>query len=411
MNQHRKYILLSMVAVLLCAIVVYGAMPVAPVLAEYQTTNAAIQKKQAELKNIESKLAAVDQAVKQSQSAISSAEDKYQAELEHKKLLDEKLSLVAESITASEELLAEYDAQIAGKEAEIAAKESEIAHRYEVVIEWMRIDYELSSVNQLQLILSSESISDFLSSVEMFSSMMDYQSSVMDGLNGDLVDLRAQKEELDVYRAEQKQASEKLTLQKENYEKLIAESKEYMASLQNTIDQSQQQIQEAQAEKDKLVASRNELNKQLEEELEKLAQQNAVYVGGTYIWPLNALKYKRISSPYGWRTLNGQADFHPAIDIPCDYGADIWAANAGTVVKATWHYSYGYYVVVDHGGGQTTLYAHNSQLLVKEGQTVKKGQVIAKAGATGSAYGVHLHFEVRINGKAVNPTGYVSPNG
>ena len=116
-----------------------------------------------------------------------------------------------------------------------------------------------------------------------------------------------------------------------------------------------------------------------------------------------------MSSYFGWRKLNGRDDFHNAIDIPCDYGTDVWAANAGKVIKAEWHSSYGYYVVVDHGGGQTTLYAHNSRLVVKAGDTVQQGQVIAKAGATGSAWGVHCHFEVRINGKATNPLdGYVS---
>ena len=90
-------------------------------------------------------------------------------------------------------------------------------------------------------------------------------------------------------------------------------------------------------------------------------------------------------------------------------GADILAAESGTVILAASHYSYGNYVIIDHGGGYATLYAHASALLVSAGDTVTRGQVIAKVGSTGNSTGPHLHFEVRINGVTQNPLGYVSP--
>ena len=379
------------------------------VSAARQTTNSAIQNAENQIKVVESKIAALEKKSKNLQNSIASAEEALELEQQKKALLDEKLALVDESIAATQNLIAEYANQITQKEQEIAQKEADITSQYQSVLEWMRISYEFDEVNYLEMIFSAENLSDFLNSAEMFTSMMNYQNSVMDSLNTDLTDLRAEKDVLDVYRNAQKETRNKLELQQANYDQLIAESNEYIHSLNQTITDNEAAMAANEKQQAALAASRAALEKHLQEELEKLAQQNAVYVGGTYIWPLNAAKYKRVSSYFGWRKLNGRDDFHNAIDIPCDYGTDVWAANAGKVIKAEWHSSYGYYVVVDHGGGQTTLYAHNSRLVVKAGDTVQQGQVIAKAGATGSAWGVHCHFEVRINGKATNPLdGYVS---
>ena len=97
---------------------------------------------------------------------------------------------------------------------------------------------------------------------------------------------------------------------------------------------------------------------------------------------------------------------HTGTDIAAPYGAKIVAANAGTVITSTFNAAYGNYVVVDHGGGTTTLYAHMSSRSVSKGQTVTKGQQIGLVGSTGYSTGNHLHFEVRINGSLVNPMGY-----
>jgi murein DD-endopeptidase MepM/ murein hydrolase activator NlpD len=99
---------------------------------------------------------------------------------------------------------------------------------------------------------------------------------------------------------------------------------------------------------------------------------------------------------------------HTGIDIGAAGGTNILAANAGVVIQAGYNSSYGYMVMIDHGGGIVTLYAHSSKLLVKKGDVVKRGQVIAKVGSTGMSTGNHLHFEVRKDGKYVNPLNYVS---
>ncbi|HHV71257.1 MAG TPA: peptidoglycan DD-metalloendopeptidase family protein [Clostridia bacterium] len=120
--------------------------------------------------------------------------------------------------------------------------------------------------------------------------------------------------------------------------------------------------------------------------------------GGTFIWPVQG----SITSPYGSR--GGR--MHQGIDIGAKAGTPVKAAGSGVVTEAGWRNGYGYTVIINHGGGITTLYGHNSKLLVSAGDTVSKGQVIAYVGSTGSSTGPHLHFEVRSGGRAVNPLNY-----
>ncbi len=119
----------------------------------------------------------------------------------------------------------------------------------------------------------------------------------------------------------------------------------------------------------------------------------------------------RITSGFGGRTspTEGASSNHQGIDIGASSGSDIIAAADGTVTISTYSYSAGNYVMINHGGGVSTVYMHCSKLLVSAGETVKKGQVIAKVGSTGYSTGPHLHFGVRLNGSYVNPSKYVSP--
>ena len=126
---------------------------------------------------------------------------------------------------------------------------------------------------------------------------------------------------------------------------------------------------------------------------------------GGMIWPISGT----ITSEFGWRThpIFGTARFHSGLDIGGDYGMPIYAAASGTVIYAGWISGYGNAVIIDHGGGVTTLYGHNDSLNVSEGENVAQGQVIAMCGSTGNSTGPHCHFEVRENGEPVSPYGYL----
>jgi murein DD-endopeptidase MepM/ murein hydrolase activator NlpD len=120
--------------------------------------------------------------------------------------------------------------------------------------------------------------------------------------------------------------------------------------------------------------------------------------------------HHRISSGYGGRTnpISGRREVHSGIDIPAPVGTNIIAAAAGVVIMSQYNGGFGYTVVINHGGGLSTLYAHNSRLLVSAGETVAAGHVIARAGSTGFSTGSHLHFEVRLDGGHVDPIGYLT---
>ena len=131
------------------------------------------------------------------------------------------------------------------------------------------------------------------------------------------------------------------------------------------------------------------------------------YVGGSVSWVLEPGVAYTVSSEQGWRDLYGTADYHLGTDLACPAGTEIHAYNAGTVLISEYHYSYGNYVLVDHGGGLQTLYAHMAERAVSAGDWVESGQILGYVGMTGSAYGYHLHFEVRENGEVQNPRNYL----
>ena len=132
------------------------------------------------------------------------------------------------------------------------------------------------------------------------------------------------------------------------------------------------------------------------------------YTGGLMSWPLEAGVSYYVSSEYGWRSIYGVEDFHLAIDLACDNGTTVLAAAGGTVLRSEYHASYGNYVLIDHGNGLSTLYAHMSSNNVSAGDEVYEGQTIGWVGLTGNTFGYHLHFETRENGSTVNPRNYIA---
>lgn len=170
----------------------------------------------------------------------------------------------------------------------------------------------------------------------------------------------------------------------------------------------------AEAENDQAAseAAYNELMAASEEIAALIRQSqipNYVYTGeagaGGMVWPLNG----PVTSPYGWRThpIYGTSRFHSGLDIGGDYGLPIVAAASGVVSHSGWISGYGYTVIIDHGGGVSTLYGHNEELTVSVGQSVGQGQTIAWCGSTGNSTGPHCHFEVRINGEVTSPYDYL----
>jgi murein DD-endopeptidase MepM/ murein hydrolase activator NlpD len=191
-----------------------------------------------------------------------------------------------------------------------------------------------------------------------------------------------------------------LNKQQKYYNSLLEKRRELLAKYNQEIAKTKQDIDYYE-----------DIQKEKYEELQKYIIQsqslnrNLRYSGGRLLWPTTS---NLITSYFGYRVhpIYRTTRFHSGIDIGAPYGAPIYAAEAGKVILASYYDGYGNCIIIDHGDGVSTLYAHCSSIIVKVGQYVSKGQIIGYVGSTGNSTGPHLHFEVRINGNPVNPLNY-----
>ena len=208
-------------------------------------------------------------------------------------------------------------------------------------------------------------------------------------------------------------ASEKLKKEKKELATIVERQTRTSNVLKTTksfretyIEKLSKKEKETQEKLDEYNRVLNDVNQQILE----LAKQGieTAYIGGELAWPVPG--YTRISSPYGMRThpITGVYKLHTGVDISAPAGANFVAANDGVVVKAEYNVAYGKMVLIDHGGGISTLYAHGSEILVQVGQEVKRNEPVLKVGSTGYSTGPHAHFEVRKNGVVTNPIPYIT---
>lgn len=294
---------------------------------------------------------------------------------------------LVEKIKTQQTEVDKINASVASKQSEIntaQAKINETKKNIETqqsnLDKRLRTMYKNGSVGFLDVLFSSSSITEFISNVELVQKI--YQSD-----QETLTTLQKQHKELETLQASlEKQQSELKTQQ--------AEVTSKMAELQKDKNALQTKINALNEEADRITS-----------EIQGGQDSDAVYEGGQFQWPTTS---HTITSSFGYRIhpITGIWTGHTGVDIAANAGSPVYAAADGKVILARWYGGYGNAVVIDHGSGISTLYGHNSRLLVSNGQTVKRGQQIAKAGSTGWSTGPHVHFEVRINGNYVNPMNY-----
>jgi len=299
----------------------------------------------------------------------------------------------------SNDQLAKATQEVKNMEASVTQAEDNYNKQKEMFKTRLRVMYQNSNNSYINVLASSDDISDFLSKMQLMSQISKRDKELAVALDEAKKDLEYKKK-----------------LKQEEQTKLQAqtdEKKRTVSSIQVSRAQKETEARNLSDSLKKLEQEENNLLKK-SEELTNLINTISIrrkggYVNGQMVWP--APGYGTVTSLFGnrYHPVLGYNRFHSGIDIGAPSNAGIVAANKGTVILAGWQDGYGNTVIIDHGGNISTLYGHASRLLVSAGDEVEAGQVVAKVGSTGLSTGPHLHFEVRVNGNPTNPLDYVSP--
>ncbi len=291
--------------------------------------------------------------------------------------------------------------QVTSAQQELDQKQRELNDRRVALGKRARGIYESGQISYLELLFQSSDLSDFIARMEYFSKLVDNDRQLLTDIESKKEQIAKKARELQIKRD---QAAE---IQKQAF--LISADLDHKKIQQRgAVDQSLKAQQAAFDEVERLEAE----SKALTEKIRKLqaAQSGNTTKGsssGTVsTWPVPG--YYQITSPFGWRThpIRKKRSMHTGTDIAAPMGAKLHAAGAGVVIMAGWNTAYGNMTIIDHGGGISTLYGHQSRLDVSEGQSVEANQVIGAVGSTGWSTGAHLHFEVRVGGNPTDPLQY-----
>lgn len=304
---------------------------------------------------------------------------------------------VENDITVNEKLLAEAQKRLEGREA--------------VFYKRVRDIYINGRLSYLDVVIGSKDFTDFANRLEILKRIIDSDIKLIEEIKKERAEIAARKQALEQSRAKLVELEKAAAAKRAEIEQKKKEREVVLQKAQNDRATAMQAVEELNASSAQITALLKA--RQAERAAARAAaaaQQSSptyswVQGSGQLGWPVSG----EITSPYGYRThpIWGTTIYHSGIDIGVDEGTPVHAADGGTVAWSGWMGGYGYAVVIDHGNGMSTLYAHNSEVAVSEGQDVGKGQVVAYAGSTGNSTGPHVHFEVRISGDPVDPMGYL----
>lgn len=314
--------------------------------------------------------------------------------------LEQQINSKQSDIDELEASISEAQAKLETLEEELAVAEEKVNTQNENLNARLRNMYKNGSVGFIDVLMDSGSFSEFLNNLSLVEKVYTSDQDVLEELQKAYDEIDAKKKEIETLQAE---LSESKATMEEQKSSLEADK----ASVEKKKSEIAADSAETQRELDKLEADAQALTSSIRNS--GSSSSSSKYNGGIMAWPVPSCH--TVSSGYGGRIhpTTGKYKFHGGLDIPGSYGSAIVAANSGKVIWAgNRGDSYGNYVIIDHGGGVSTLYGHSSKVLVSTGQSVSRGQRIANVGSTGRSTGPHCHFEVRINGSRVNPTPYVN---
>ncbi len=353
--------------------------------------NDELKKRERELEELNQKLEAIDADIDANRTLQNQTNQKINTVQNSIKTLEGEITQLNTEIDNTEIAIDE-------KTKELAEAEEKIGEKNELLNERLRVMYKTGTIGYVEVLFGAEDFTDLLSRIDMIQMIVVHDQNLISFL----------KEQRDIV------ATKKLELE-EIQEQLLAlidtkmkKQDELTVALNNLIAYKQDLKNDESAMIELEKATQNDADKITD--LIKNLKLAATYVGGEMMWPVPG-KYS-ISSYFGNRLhpISKEYTMHTGIDIESPRKTPFVAAQTGTVVFANWFAGYGKAIIIDHGGGYTTLYGHLDVISVNVGDVVKKGEVIGQTGNTGYSTGPHLHFEVRMNGEYVDPMTYVKGN-
>lgn len=401
-----------------------------PVCNVQATEESNLSEAQKEKKTLENDL----QKAKELIDSLKGSKEDIQSEVEK---LDKQLNEISGKVKELESRLSKKRQEIADTESALNKAKEQEKKQYRNMKKRIQFMYENGQTSYVEMLLSADSFTDFLNAVEYITQISQYDRKMLKEYQNMQVTIADTQKTLETDYASLQSLQAKVQEEKQAVAALESAKKGELNDVADDLTDAQTVAKAYEAE----IQAQNEVIAQIQAAQKRAAEQQAAQQQaqaaeenqgatdaagenqntaqnttpsgngqstGSMMWPCPSSK--RVTSDYGPRTspTNGASSNHKGIDIGAAYGADIVAADGGTVLVATYSSSGGNYVIIDHGGGLCTVYMHASSLTVSAGQTVSKGQVIAKVGSTGISTGNHLHFGVTLNGVYVSPWGYVS---
>ncbi|MBS6750175.1 MAG: peptidoglycan DD-metalloendopeptidase family protein [Firmicutes bacterium] len=379
-------------AFLALVILALALMPAGPALAVSQSEIDALEEQRDELKAQREEMQAGIDELKNQQAGV----------LEQKRALDEQNEVYRQELELIEEQVSLYTRLVDEKAAELEKATADEAEQLAIYKQHVRAMEENGEYTYLSIIFGSKSLSQLMSNLDMIGEIMDADKRIYDQYTAAREDAEEIKAEYETTLSALADKQAEYEAEKADLEAKIAEANDMIAQLEEEINSNYDLYLEVLAQEEALESDIQSMIA----EMERQEAANSITSTGTYIWPLPGYSP---GSAYGWRMhpIYHEMRFHAGEDIGAPSGTPILAADSGmaTVIADNGN-GYGNYIMINHGGGRVTLYAHMSAFAISNGATVSQGQVIGYVGSTGNSTGPHLHFEVRVNGATTDPKSY-----
>lgn len=420
----KRKLVVSVIAGLLAVVMILGLVAnIIPIFADAAPSSSELKE---QLEALEKEKEQIDATISELEGQLSDNMTQMEQIVAQKNVIDQEIFMLHEKIDNINDQIATYSLLIADKQEELDKAEAKLEELNRKNKERIRAMEEDGDLSYWSVLFEANSFSDFLDRVDMVEEIAASDQRRLKEMSEAAEQVAQAKQELETEKAALEQTKTELNVSQTELEKKRTDADTLLAQLIASGEEYEALLDKAEQNVEELLGKIEDKEEEYDEAKyqEWLATsvppttKPPVFSGGaagegnsvngvTWLVPCD---YVRMSSPYGYRIhpVYGDWRFHSGVDLSASSGTPIVASRSGLVTVATYDWSAGYYVTVDHLDGFETKYLHMTHYIVSEGEYVSAGQVIGYVGSTGTSTGAHLHFGVYKDGKSVNPASYIN---